>query len=143
MTTTGPGTVIGFADEGARGRRDLCPVVGTVIDEHREWTKSLLEDVLALSGIGARDRREPDRAGEFRPFELLERREGKRSNEHCRQPPPGPGMPASRRRALSRDHPVTDVTSSRMRPIARLSAALNALACLVVTSVRDIIDNPL
>jgi len=44
---------------------------------------------------------------------------------------------------LSRDQPVTDVTSSRMRPFVRLSAALNALADLVVTSARDIIDNPL
>ncbi len=48
----------------------------------------------------------------------------------------------SRRRALSRDQPVTDTTSSRIRPLS-LSAALNALAYLVVISARDVIDNPL
>jgi hypothetical protein len=62
----------------------------------------------------------------------------------CRPAPGGRcAAPVSRRRALSRDQPVTDVTSSRMRPFVRLSAALNALADLVVTSARDIIDNPL
>lgn len=50
---------------------------------------------------------------------------------------------ASRRRALSRDQPVTDTTSSRIRPLVRRSAALNALAYLAVISARDAIDNPL
>jgi hypothetical protein len=49
----------------------------------------------------------------------------------------------SRRRALSRDQPVTDTTSSRIRPFVRLSAALNARAYLVVISARDVIENPL
>ena len=49
----------------------------------------------------------------------------------------------SRRRALSRDQPVTDTTSSRIRPFVRLSAAWNDRAYLVVISARDVIDNPL
>ena len=49
----------------------------------------------------------------------------------------------SRRRALSRDQPVTDTTSSSIRPFVRLSAARNDRAYLVVTSARDVIDNPL
>ena len=62
----------------------------------------------------------------------------------CR-PAPGGRCAAlvSRRRALSRDQPVTDTTSSRIRPFVRLSEALNALAYLVVISARDVIDNPL
>src|SRR5664279_1126728 len=49
----------------------------------------------------------------------------------------------SRRRALSRDQPVTDTTSSSIRPFVRLSAARNDRAYLVVISARDVIDNPL
>jgi hypothetical protein len=53
------------------------------------------------------------------------------------------GLVGRRRRALSWDHPVTDTTSSRIRPFVRLSAASNDRAYLIVTSARDLIDNPL
>ena len=49
----------------------------------------------------------------------------------------------SRRRALSRDQPVTDTTSSSTRPLSFFAAFTYALAYLVVTSARDVIDNPL
>ena len=48
----------------------------------------------------------------------------------------------SRRRALSRDHPVTPTTSSRIRPLSPFAAFTYVLPYLVVTSARDIIDNP-
>ncbi len=49
----------------------------------------------------------------------------------------------SRRRALSRDQPVTETTSSRIRPLSFFAAFTYALAYLVVISARDVIDNPL
>jgi hypothetical protein len=45
--------------------------------------------------------------------------------------------------AVSRDHPVTDTTSSRTMPLSFLLAITYALAYLAVTSARDAIDNPL
>src|SRR5664279_1465452 len=58
-------------------------------------------------------------------------------------PPPGGrfAASASRRRALSRDQPVTPITSSRIRPLSFFEAFAYALAYLVVTSARDDIDN--
>ncbi len=49
----------------------------------------------------------------------------------------------NRRLALSRDQPVTDITSSMIRPGSFLFAFTYACAYLVVTSARDCIDNPL
>ncbi|MBA2717356.1 MAG: hypothetical protein H0U51_09950 [Propionibacteriales bacterium] len=49
----------------------------------------------------------------------------------------------SRRRALSRDHPVTSTTASRIRPLSFLLAFTYAFAYLLVTSARDVIDNSL
>jgi hypothetical protein len=49
---------------------------------------------------------------------------------------------ASRRRALSRDQPVTATTSSSSRPRSFFDAARYALAYLVVISARAFIDNP-
>ena len=48
----------------------------------------------------------------------------------------------SRRRALSRDQPVTPTTWPRIRPLSFFEALTYTLAYLVVTSARDIIDNP-
>ena len=49
-----------------------------------------------------------------------------------------------RRRALSRDQPVTSTTASNTRALVLLRGLRNyALAYLVVTSARDVIDNPL
>lgn len=60
----------------------------------------------------------------------------------CRPVPGGRFAAAtSRRRALSRDQPVTDITSSRTRPLSVLLAFAYAFAYLLVTSVRDCIDN--
>ncbi len=64
--------------------------------------------------------------------------------QHCR-PEPGGRLAAavSRRRALSRDQPVTATTSSRILPLSFFDAFAYALAYLVVISARDAIDNPL
>lgn len=48
----------------------------------------------------------------------------------------------SRRRALSRDQPVTPTTSSNNRPRPFFDAAFYAFACLLVISAREVIDNP-
>jgi len=44
---------------------------------------------------------------------------------------------------LSRDQPVTATISFGIRPLVGVSAALTALAYLVVISARDVIDSPL
>jgi len=59
---------------------------------------------------------------------------------------PGPGGRAAatrRRRALSRDHPVTDTTSSRTLPFSALPAFRYAFAYLLVISTLDAIVNSL
>ncbi|MGL5826435.1 MAG: hypothetical protein ACRCYU_16730 [Nocardioides sp.] len=60
---------------------------------------------------------------------------------------PAPGgraaAAASRRRALSRDQPVTSTTWSRIWPLSFFEAFAYALAYSVVTSARDVIDNSL
>lgn len=48
-----------------------------------------------------------------------------------------------RRRALSRDQPVTATTSSSTRPLSFFDATAYAFANLLVTSARDPIDNSL
>ena len=45
------------------------------------------------------------------------------------------------RRALSRDHPVTPTTSSRIRPLSPFPAFTYAFAYLVVTSAREFIES--
>ena len=61
-----------------------------------------------------------------------------------RRPDPGRHAAAtSRRRALSRDQPVTDTTSSRTRPFCFLPALRYAFAYLLVISALDFIDNSL
>ena len=61
------------------------------------------------------------------------------------RPAPGAVLAAavSRRRALSRDQPVTSTTASRIRPLSCFAALAYAFAYFVVTSARDRIDNPL
>jgi len=61
------------------------------------------------------------------------------------RPDPGDRLAAaaSRRRALSRDHPVTSTTWSRTFPLSFFAAFTYALAYLVVISARDDIDSPL
>ena len=61
------------------------------------------------------------------------------------RPAPGGRFEAAtrRRRALSRDQPVTSTTASRTRPLSFFEALAYALAYFVVTSARDVIDNPL
>ncbi len=62
----------------------------------------------------------------------------------CRPTPGGRAAAAtSRRLALSRDHPVTSTTWSRTRPLSFFAARAYALAYLLVTSARDVIDNSL
>ena len=57
--------------------------------------------------------------------------------------PGGLAAAVNRRRALSRDQPVTSTTSSRIRPLSFFAAFTYALAYLAVISARDGIDNPL
>ena len=59
-------------------------------------------------------------------------------------PTPAATSPASvsRRRALSRDQPVTETTSSRIWPRTFFPALTYVLAYRVVTSARDLIDSP-
>lgn len=62
----------------------------------------------------------------------------------CRPAPGGCFAAAtSRRRALSRDQPVTSTTWSSTRPLSYLLALAYALAYLLVISARDAIDSPL
>ena len=59
-------------------------------------------------------------------------------------PPPGGRFAAevSRRRALSLDQPVTPTTWPRIWPLSFFEAFKYTFAYLVVTSARDVIDNP-